>query len=198
MIFETLQIIKEQLEAYLVTAGLGKIVILDNIALWQSGSEDATRLEGKVVLTLLKMDEETTLKNAPNYQIRDGKTEYRNPPVNLNLYLLVSANCETYDKSLRSISKTIQFFQGKKVFTSTNTVYNRNNVSFDVLEQFRFVLDLYTPTFDELNNVWGMLGGRQLPSVIYRIQLIQIEQDKIQSAAEVITHIGGELKHKQQ
>jgi hypothetical protein len=195
MIFETLQIIKEQLEAYLVTDGLGKIVILDNIALWQSGSDDATRLEGKVVLTLLKMDEEATLRNAPNYQIRDGKTEYHNPPVNLNLYLLVSANCETYDKSLRSISKTIQFFQGKKVFTSTNTVYNRNNVSFDVLEQFRFVLDLFTPTFDELNNVWGMLGGRQLPSVIYRIQLIQIEQDKIQSAAEVITHIGGELKH---
>lgn len=195
MIFETLQIIKEQLEAYLITAGLGKIVILDNIALWQSGSDDATRLEGKVVLTLLKMDEEATLKNVPNYRIRDGKTEYRNPPVNLNLFLLISANCESYDKSLRSISKTIQFFQGKKVFTSTNTVYNRSNVSFDVLEQFRFVLDLYTPTFEELNNVWGMLGGRQLPSVIYRIQLIQIEQDKIQSASEVITHVGGELKH---
>jgi len=195
MIFETLQMIKEHLEAYLVSVGLGKIVILDNIALWQSGNEEANRLEGKVVMTLIKMDEEPTMKNFPNHLVRDGKTEYRNPPVNLNLYLLVSAHCESYDKSLRSMSKTIQFFQGKKVFTSTNTVYNRNNVSFDVLEQFRFVLDLYTPTFEELNNVWGMLGGRQLPSVIYRIQLIQIEQDKIQSASEVITHVGGELKH---
>lgn len=197
MIFETLQIIKEQLEAYFVSVGLGKIVILDNIALWQSGGDDSTRLEGKVVLTLLKMDEEATLKNFPNYQVREGKTEYRNPPVNLNLYLLIGANCDSYEKSLRAISKTIQFFQGKKVFTSANTVYNRNNVSFDVLDQFRFVLDLYTPTFDELNNVWGILGGRQLPSVIYRIQLIQIEQDKIQSAAEVITQIGGEFKHIQ-
>ena len=195
MIFETLQILKEQLEAYLVISGFGKIVALDNIALWQSGSDDANRIDGKVVLTLIKLDEETTLKNNPNYKINNGKTEYRNPPVNLNLFMLISGNCETYDKSLRAISKSIQFFQGKKVFTSANTVYNRNNVSFDVLEQFRFVLDLYTPTFDELNNIWGMLGGRQMPSVIYRIQLIQIEQDKLQSAADVITHIGGEINH---
>ena len=193
MIFETLQIIKEQLEAYLITAGLGKIVILDNIALWQSGSDDATRLEGKVVLTLLKMDEEATLKNLPNYLVRDGKTEYRNPPVNLNLYLLVSANCETYDKSLRSISKTIQFFQGKKVFTSTNTVYNRTNVAFDVLPQFRFNLELYTLSLEQLNYVWGTLGGRQLPSVIYKIQLIEIEQDIKLATSGVITHIGGDL-----
>ena len=178
MIYETLQILKEQLETYFDSVGLGKIIVLDNIALWESGSEDASRIDGKVVLTLLRMDEETTLKNIPNYKIKDGKTEYRNPPVHLNLFVLISANCESYDKSLRSISKTIQFFQGKKVFNAANTVYNRNNVSFDVFEQFRFILELYTPSFEELNNVWGILGGRQLPSVIYRIQLIQIEQDR--------------------
>ena len=57
MIFETLQILKEQLEAYLVISGFGKIVALDNIALWQSGSDDANRIDGKVVLTLIKLDE---------------------------------------------------------------------------------------------------------------------------------------------
>jgi len=195
MIYETLQILKEQLETYFDSVGLGKIIVLDNIALWESGSEDASRLNGKVVLTLLRMDEETTLKNIPNYKIKDGKTEYRNPPVHLNLFVLISANCESYDKSLRSISKTIQFFQGKKVFNAANTVYNRNNVSFDVFEQFRFILELYTPSFEELNNVWGILGGRQLPSVIYRIQLIQIEQDKILESSELISQIGGELNN---
>jgi hypothetical protein len=195
MIYETLQILKEQLETYFDSVGLGKIIVLDNIALWESGSEDASRIDGKVVLTLLKMDEETTLKNIPNYKVKDGKTEYRNPPVHLNLFLLISANCDSYDKSLRSISKTIQFFQGKKVFNAANTVYNRNNVSFDVFEQFRFILELYTPSFEELNNVWGILGGRQLPSVIYRIQLIQIEQDKILQSSELISQVGGDLNN---
>ncbi|MCA1758747.1 MAG: DUF4255 domain-containing protein, partial [Bacteroidales bacterium] len=176
MIYETLQILKEQLENYFSEIGLGKIIALENIALWESGSDDATRVDDKVVISLLKLEEEVTLRNTPHYKLSDTKTEYKNPPVHLNLYLLVSANCDTYDKSLRSISKVIEFFQGKKVFTSANTVYNRTNVAFDVLEQFKFILELYTPTFEELNNVWGTLGGRQLPSVIYRVQLIQIER----------------------
>ena len=193
MIYETLQILKEQLENYFVEVGLGKIIALENIALWESGSEDATKLDGKVVLTLIKLEEETTLKNTSNYKIKNGKTEYKNPPVHLNLYLLISANCDTYDKSLRSISKVIQFFQGKKLFTSTNTVYNRTNVAFDVFDYFKFIMELYTPSIEELNQVWGMLGGRQLPSVMYRIQLIQLEQDKKLLTSEVITHVGGDL-----
>jgi len=196
MIYETLQILKEQLDKYLIDEGLGKIVALENIALWESGSSDATKIEDKVVLTLLKTEEETTLRNTPNFKIKNGKTEYRNPPIHLNLYLLISANCDTYDKSLRSISKVIQFFQGKKIFTSTNTIYNRTNVAFDVLDYFKFVLELFTPSFEQLNHVWGTLGGRQLPAVIYRIQLIKLERDKKLSSASVITHVGGTLNDK--
>lgn len=198
MIYETLQILKEQLDNYFSDIGLGKIIVLENIALWESGSDDATRVNDKVVVSLLKLEEEVTLKNSPHFKVKDTKTEYKNPPVHLNLYLLISANCDTYDKSLRSISKVIEFFQGKKVFTSANTVYNRTNVAFDVLDYFKFILELYTPTFEELNNIWGTLGGRQLPSVIYKIQLIQIEQDKKLAASEVITHIGGTLNDMKQ
>jgi len=193
MIYETLQILQEQLENYFVEVGLGKIIVLENIALWESGSQDATKVENKVALTLLKLEEETTLKNTPVYKIKEGKTEYKNPPVHLNLYILISANCDTYDKSLQSISKVIQFFQGKKLFTSANTIYNRTNVAFDIFDYFKFVLELYTPSFEELNNVWGTLGGRQLPSVIYRIQLIQLERDKKLATSELITQVGGNL-----
>jgi hypothetical protein len=198
MIYETLQILKEQLESYFTDIGLGKILILENISLWESGSDDASRLDGKVVMSLLKLEEESTLKNTPHFKVQDSKTDYKNPPVHLNLYLLISANCETYDKSLRSISKVIEFFQGKKVFTSANTVYDRTNVSFDVFDSFKFILELYTPSFEELNNVWGTFGGRQLLSAIYKIQLIQIEQDKKLASSEVITHIGGNLNDLKQ
>lgn len=193
MIYETLQIIKEQLDNYLSAAGLTNLVVLENIALLESSSDNAENIKGKVVLTLLNLEEESALKNTPSFKIRDGKTEYRNPPVHLNIYLLISANCDAYDKSLRCISKTIQFFQGKKVFTSTNTVYNRTNVAFDVLDYFKFILELHTLSLEELNYVWGTLGGRQLPSVIYKIQVLEIEQDIKLSTSGVITHIGADL-----
>ena len=197
MIYETLQILKEQIETYFTEVGLGKIVILENIALWESGSASASKLEDKVAMTLLKLEEEHTLKNVPNYKIKDNKAEYRNPPVHLNLFIVISANCDTYEKSLRSISRVIQFFQGKKIFTSGNTVYNRKNVSLDVLDQFRFIVELYTPGFEELNHIWGILGGRQLPSVIYKVQIVQIEQDKKLAESGLITHVGGELNNIQ-
>ena len=193
MIYEALQIISEQLDNYLSSQGLSNLVKLENIALLDSSSENAANVNGKVVLTLLNLEEDSTQKNLPNFKVRNGVTEYKNPPVNLNLFLLISANCDTYDKSLRCISKTIQFFQGKKVFTSTNTVYNRTNVAFDQLDQFRFNLELYTLSLEQLNYVWGTLGGRQLPSVIYKIQLIEIEQDLKLATSGVITHIGGDL-----
>jgi len=193
MIYETLQILREQLDNSLSAAGLKNLVVLENIALLESAQENADNIKGKVVLTLLNLQEESALKNTPSFKVKNGKTEYKNPPVHLNLFLLISANCDTYDKSLRCISKTIQFFQGKKVFTSTNTVYNRTNVAFDVLDYFKFILEIYTPSLEELNYVWGTLGGRQLPSVIYKIQLLEIEQDIKLSTSGVITHIGGDL-----
>lgn len=194
MIYEILQILKEQVETYFTEIGLGKVVVLENIALWESGSDKAVNLEDKVVFTLLKLEEEATLKNSPAYKVVNGRTEYKNPPVNMNIYLLISANRDTYEKSLRSISRVIQFFQGKKIFTSANTVYNRTNVALDVLDYFKFIVELYSPGFEELNHVWGTFGGRQLPSVIYKIQLAEIKQDKKLAASQVITQVGGDLK----
>ncbi|MFV0591114.1 MAG: DUF4255 domain-containing protein [Draconibacterium sp.] len=197
MIYETLQILKEQLEKYFEEVGLKVTLVLDNVALFESGAKDADKLDGKVILTLLNLEEEITMKNISVTRVVNNKAEYKNPPVNLNIYLLVSANCGTYDYSLRSISRTLEFFQGKRIFTSSNTIYNRENVSIDILDHFKFIVDLYTPGFEVINHIWGTLGGRQLPSVLYKIQILQIDRDKKLSTGEVITHIGGTLKNIQ-
>lgn len=193
MIYETLQILKEQLETYYEEVGLTKNIVLDNVALWDSASEDADRVQGKVVMTLLNLEEEWTMKNSPAARVVDLQTEYKNPPVNINLFLMVAANCTSYDTSLSSISRTIEFFQGKKIFTSANTVYNRNNASFALLDSFKFIVELYTPGFETLNNIWGTLGGRQLPSVLYKIQIVQLQHEKTLAKGSVITEVSGSL-----
>ncbi|MBA4408112.1 MAG: DUF4255 domain-containing protein [Bacteroidota bacterium] len=197
MIYEALQIISEQLDNYLSAAGLGNLVTLENIAMIETSNDNSNKLDNKVVLTLLNLEEETTLKNLPNYKVIDKTTtEYRNPPVHLNLFLLISGNCNSYSDSLRSISKTIEFFQGKKIFTSENTVYEIKE-DFDVLGHFKLITELYTPSFEELNHVWGTLGGRQLPSVIYKIQLVEIDQKLLKGTEKVILEITDTLKLKE-
>lgn len=196
MIYEAIQIISQQLDEYLSSAGLSNLVVLENIALFETSAENNEKLTNKVVLTLLNIEEEASLKNLPNFRVIDkATTEYRNPPVHLNLFLLISSNCNTYTNSLRSISKTIEFFQGKKTFTSENTVYEPKE-DFDVLGQFKLIVDLYTPTFEELNYVWGTLGGRQLPSVIYKIQLVEIDRKFLAGTSKVITEITDVVKHR--
>ena len=194
MIYEALQILSEQLDNYLTTSGLNNLVVLENIAMIETTSENSDKLTNKVVLTLLNLEEETTLKNLPNYTvINKSTTEYRNPPIHLNLFLLISGNCNTYVNSLRCISKTIEFFQGKKIFTAENTIYEPKE-DFEALNNFKLITELYTPTFGELNYVWGTLGGRQLPSVIYKIQLVEIDRKELTGIGKVITEITDKLK----
>jgi len=193
MLYETLQILKEQLDGYLDAAGLGKIVILDNIAMLESGSDNASDLEGKVIISLLNIDEEKSLKNIAAVQLRNNQAEYKNPPIHISMYFIVSAYCDSYDNSLLAISKTMEFFQGKKLFTSSNTIFDRTEVSEAFSEDFKFVVDLYTPGFEIWNQIWSNLGGRQLPSVIYQVKLLEIDAGKSLGNSAVITQINGTL-----
>lgn len=197
MIYEALQIISEQLDNYLSAEGLSNLVKLENIALIETTAENSDKVNGKLVLTLINIDEEKTLKNLPNFTvINKQSTEYRNPPIHLNLYLLISANCNTYVNSLRSISKTIEFFQGKSTFTSENTTYTTKE-DFDTLSSFKLIVNLYTPSFEELNHIWGTLGGRQLPSVIYQIQMVEIDRKVLTATGPVILEVKDKLKLKE-
>jgi hypothetical protein len=67
---------------------------------------------------------------------------------------------------------------------------------FDVLEAFRLIIQQYSASFEQLNHIWGTLGGRQLPSVIYKIQLIKIDQKLLQGTEKVILEVTDTLKFK--
>jgi hypothetical protein len=191
MLFEVIQIIAEQVNSYLEECGLEKSVFSENIALLESQDDNAQNLVDKVALSLLNLQEESTLKNFPNQAIENAKVVYKNKIINLNLYILFSANRSTYLKSLNDISKIIEFFQGKRLFTQANTVYDRNNTSMANVENFRFTVELYTPTFEEMNFIWGTLGGRQLPSALYKVSMIQVERNIVRGEGQLITKIDG-------
>ncbi|REG99114.1 DUF4255 domain-containing protein [Flavobacterium aquicola] len=196
MLFEVIQIITEQVNSYLLECGLTKSVIVENIGLPESQTENIATLVDKVALTLLNLQEEATLKNIPNHYYENNKIVYRNSVINLNLFLLFSANRSTYSKSLKDISKIIEFFQGKKLFNQSNTVFDRNAAAMSDVDNFCFTVELYTPTFEELNYIWGTLGGRQLPSALYKVSMIQIERNISQGERDLLNQIGAATQSK--
>ncbi|GHC57963.1 Protein of unknown function [Ulvibacter litoralis] len=187
----------EQITTYLGTKpNDDSVLLLENSA--KLDDTTLTKIKDRVVVTLLNLEEETTLKNIPNTEFKNGKTIYKNKPVNLNLYVLFAANRTMYEKSLISISNIIAFFQSKKVFTQTNTPFSSGNSAFDDLKEFKFVVDLYTPTFEQLNYIWGTLGGKSVPSVLYKVSILHIENDIIQDIGTPISQVQATLKDTKQ
>ncbi|WP_372756868.1 DUF4255 domain-containing protein [Mariniflexile sp.] len=190
MIFEVLKIIKEELDSYFQDE---KIVSLDNIAAIDIDKDGGNG--NIIVLTLINIQEEFALKNISNNYVNNTEVNYRNPKVNLNLYALFSSINSSYEEALKNLTKIIEFFQGKMVFTQDNTNFIREGDLMQV-NDFEFITRLYTPTFEELNFIWGTLGGKQFPSVIYKITLLNIERDLTLKQGELITEINHNFKNK--
>ncbi|WP_109302606.1 DUF4255 domain-containing protein [Aquimarina sp. AU474] len=188
MIFQVLQIIKEEVNDYFED---DNPVELANIATVDIGDNDDA--DADIILTLINIDEEPTLKNIPNYKIEGTSVSYMNPKVNVNLYVMFSANNSRYTESLKSLSQIIAFFQGKNVFTHANSNFNRDDADMQDLGNFKFITELYTPSFEQLSYIWGILGGKQYPSVLYKIRLLEIERTALQAQGSVITNIKATL-----
>ncbi|WP_298312710.1 DUF4255 domain-containing protein [uncultured Aquimarina sp.] len=196
MIFEVLQIITEEVNNFFNIEIEEKPVSLDNIAFIESETNENSNTSNNVVLSLLHTEEEATLKNILNHQIEGTKVVYKNNKVHLNLYIMFSANRSDYTESLKSLSKIIEFFQSKRIFTQSNTSFDREVDGMDRIKDFRFTVELFSPSFEEMNFIWGTLGGKQYPSVIYKVSVLEIERDVTQSEGSLITEINGSLNHK--
>lgn len=177
MIYEILQIIAEELNVYLEE----NTVELANIA-----EADTEESFPDIGLSLINIQEEFSLKNLRNNPVNGSSVTYKNPKVYLNLFVLFSLKKSTYTESLKSLAKIIAFFQGKKVFTHANSNYENVDGS-ENIKTFKFVVELYTPTFEELNFIWGTLGGKQNPSILYKITLLEIEREVIHKEGKVIS-----------
>lgn len=198
MIHEALSLLRRELVTFLSAHGYTTaedIVVIENIGLFES-TTSGINLDDKIVFTLVNIEEESTLKNAPF--VKKGFTGtglYENPPVFLNLYLLItacnkSADNNSYTDALERLSLVIAFFQSKNTFTAGSSVSGDTSffTSEDIL-QMTIRHEMYTLSFEQVNHLWGTLGGKQMPFVMYKLRLIAITTRKIVREVPLIEEI---------
>ncbi len=177
-----------------------KDIILHNIAFLESDLNGD--LNNKVIITLVNTEEESTLKNKSNVVRTVNGIKYEEPPISLNLYILITATLgdddnDSYEIGLIRLSKVIQFFQAKKSFTVQNSPFNSistsNNVSQEIKDQLKLNAELYTLTFEQINHLWGSLGGKQVPFVMYKIRLVKIQEITGLEEAPLIEEINNKV-----
>ena len=130
------------------------------------------------------------------------KVTYENPPVFVNFQILIAATHTNYINALSVLSRTIRFFQYKNVFTQDNvapdslTALGAPIHQLDQLESFKLIFDLYSPTMEEVNHLWGTLGGKQYPFVLYMLRMLDLKFKAVQSESGLITEVISDFRHK--
>lgn len=135
-------------------------------------------------ISLVNVQEETALRNTPHVERQLGQLKYIEPPVHLNLYLLFAFEFQTYATSLVHLSKTVELFQAKRWF-SPATQAPAGNAFPATLE--KLVFEMVNMNFEELNNLWGVLGGAYFPSVVYKVRLVKVQAADVAAAPEITT-----------
>lgn len=198
MIHEALGLLRRELVTYLISHGYTTaedIVVIENIGLFDAATS-GVNLDDKIVFTLVNIEEESTLKNAPFIKKEfTNPALYENPPVFLNLYLLItacnkSADNNSYTDALERLSLVIAFFQSKNSFSAGGSVSGGTSffTSEDLLE-LTIRHEMYTLSFEQVNHLWGTLGGKQMPFVLYKLRLIAITERKVLREVPLIEEI---------
>lgn len=197
MIAPAFILLKNQLAAYIASlndGGSEQDVVLGNVAALDNTDASAD-MEKRLILSLVNIEEESTLKNTPNFTRSLTGITYRNAPVFLNLYMLVTAHFDSYESALERLSNTIQFFQSKSSFTLLNapadSLLQDSHFTAGVYDDMQVHLELFSLSFEQLNHLWGSLGGKQWPSVLYKVRLVRIEENRTNANGTLIETIQG-------
>ena len=207
MISHALTIIVNELNTHLVdtyaapdpSVGLGNLA--EGFAVSTGSSRGLSR--DMLYLSVVNIKEEKTLMNMPHYVRNDAtlKVTYENPPVFLNFQLLMAATHTDYTNALLVLSRALRFFQFRKVFDQDTVApasleKSRPTNPLDQLESFKLIFDLYSPSMEEVNHLWGTLGGKQYPFALYMMRMLDLKFKTVHSESKVITEIVTDLTHK--
>ena len=136
-------------------------------------------------ISVVNVQEESALRNLPHAERRLGQSQYIEPPVYLNLYILIAFEFVSYSTSLTHLSKAVELFQAKRWFAAA-TQAGPGAVPFPPTLE-KLVLEMVNMNFEELNNLWGVLGGAYFPSVVYKVRMVKVQLDAMAPAPEITT-----------
>lgn len=156
------------------------VVVVSNLV--ELDGSVAPGANNKLVLTLVNIEKDT-LPHRPgaSTRSRDERLLQTSAPLFVNIYMMLSANfgAGNYAEALKYISHAIAFFQQRPAFDQVSSPGLDARIE-------RLVLDIENLPIAELNNTWSLLGGRYLPSMLYKVRMIAIDARAVTGQAPLI------------
>jgi|GEM_PF-423972 len=141
----------------------------------------------KVSPVLINIEEEKVLRMADRYEgvLRNGKRTEMNPPIHINMLVLVVSKFTNYEQSLKFLSLTVRCFQNAPVFDHDNTPSLSEEIE-------KLKMELITLPINQQNELWNSLRATYHPSVVYKVSLLVFRDDLSEQdyfeVKEVVVH----------
>lgn len=181
MLDVALKFLAKELNAYLLVrngSAFGEVVpgpVVDVNGKW-------TIPENQIGVTLVNLEEERSIKSqVPETTLVDGRHVVLQPPIHLNLHILFAANFKQYEEALRLLSCVLTFFQSHPVFTPVP--YPGLDPRIEKLSA-----ELQSLSYEQINQVWAFLGGKHLPSLVYKVRMVSL-RDVEQAVLPPVTQV---------
>jgi Pvc16 N-terminal domain len=181
--------LKEQLQSYLVARTAAGSPDPRTVKLTPLVNDQGRYAiaQDTVGLTLVNIEEERTFKaQVPTWVTVGGRQVAREPEIRLNLHVLAAVNFTDYAEGLRYLSLVIAFFQLHPSFGPDDFPSLDPRIG-------SLTAELYSMGYEQINQLWGFVGGKQLPSVVYRVRVVTVQDEEIMSIGAPITTITATL-----
>jgi len=184
MIGTSLNFLISQLNAYLVVKTNGSMgsggsfgdAVLNTLKTTTPGTPN-------MGVTLVNVEEERIGKaQGKTYVEKNGVKNVVNPEIRLNLYVLFTGNFVVYENSLNFISHVAGFFQSNMVFDHQSHPSLSSKIE-------KIVPELYSIPLEQLSYMWGALGANYMPSLLYKVRLVAIQEEFAQNPIHLIESI---------
>ncbi|TCP40175.1 DUF4255 domain-containing protein [Rhodovulum marinum] len=145
------------------------LVVLSPLA--DAEGKPAAEVRNRLALFLINIAHDATPRRplAP----AAGQVE-RAPPVHLDIYFMLASghDPDTYGEGLKLMSAALMFFQATPVMTPQTTPEMPEGLG-------QLSVEISNLRVEELGQLWGNLGGRYVPSVMFKMRSVMIDSGVI-------------------
>lgn len=153
--------------------GLAEDLVVTSNLLEQDGGV-VPEVANKMVVFLVNIEREALSYRAAAPHAGASRSVVTSAPVALNLMVMFAANFSgrNYAEALKFLSGTIGFFQARPVFDHHNSPGLDSRID-------KLALEIENLNTADLSNLWGILSGKYLPSILYRIRMVSIDEGQV-------------------
>lgn len=177
-----LAFLRDELDSYIVARTGSTLTEVKLTKAVDETGKSAAPLDG-IGLTLINIEEERTVKEQlPKYSYIDGQQVRLEPELRLNLHLLISTNFQQYDEGLKYLSHVITFFQSHSSFNGSKNPGLDSRIE-------KLMVDMLSLNYEQLNEIWAYTGGKQVPSAVYKVRMVVMQDIEPNAVQPPITSV---------